>query len=88
LFQKALSGTCTAEEADAFRGHMLTEMARMSLDDGLVHADSRRLSYRNHSAGHLFKAFGRDRGFDIPHPHRLCPRAETDARRGRHAKRN
>jgi glucuronate isomerase len=43
-----LLGDLTPEKADAFRGHMLTEMARMSLDDGLVmqiHAGS----YRNHS---------------------------------------
>ncbi|MBU2865413.1 glucuronate isomerase [Pacificibacter marinus] len=64
LFQKALSGTCTADEADAFRGHMLTEMARMSLDDGLtmqIHAGS----HRNHS-GPVLEQFGRDKGFDIP----------------------
>ena len=64
LFQKALAGTCTGEEADAFRGHMLTEMARMSLDDGLtlqIHAGS----WRNHSAP-VFAAHGRDKGFDIP----------------------
>ncbi|MCF8486146.1 MAG: glucuronate isomerase [Rhodobacteraceae bacterium] len=64
LFQKALSGKCTAEEADAFRGQMLTEMARMSLDDGLVlqiHPGSR----RNHSSP-VMAQFGRDKGFDIP----------------------
>ena len=64
LFDKALQGICTAEEADAFRGHMLTEMARMSLEDGLVlqiHAGS----WRNHSA-QIFARFGRDKGFDIP----------------------
>jgi glucuronate isomerase len=64
LFAKALAGTCTPGEADAFRGQMLTEMARMSLDDGLVlqiHAGS----FRNHSAG-VFANFGRDKGFDIP----------------------
>ena len=64
LFAKALRGTCTAEEADAFRGHMLTEMARMSLDDGLVlqiHPGSR----RNHSDD-VLAMFGRDKGFDIP----------------------
>ncbi|QYK42783.1 MAG: glucuronate isomerase [Paracoccaceae bacterium] len=64
LFQKALHGTCTADEADAFRGQMLTEMARMSLDDGLVlqiHPGSR----RNHHAG-VLASFGRDKGFDIP----------------------
>jgi glucuronate isomerase len=64
LYAKVLSGTATPDEADAFRGQMLTEMARMSLDDGLVlqlHPGSR----RNHSAG-VFHQFGRDKGFDIP----------------------
>lgn len=64
LLHKALNGTCTAEEADAFRGHMLTEMARMSVQDGMVmqiHPGSR----RNHSAT-VFARHGRDMGFDIP----------------------
>lgn len=64
LFIKALAGTCSAGEADAFRGQMLTEMARMSLDDGLtmqIHPGSR----RNHSAP-VFAQHGRDKGFDIP----------------------
>jgi glucuronate isomerase len=64
LFAKALAGDCTAEEAEAFRGQMLTEMARMSLDDGLVmqiHAGSS----RNHSKT-VFETHGRDMGFDIP----------------------
>ena len=64
LFQKALKGTCTPKEADAFRGQMLTEMARMSIDDGLtlqIHAGS----HRNHSKAILNK-FGRDKGFDVP----------------------
>lgn len=64
LFAKALRGGCSAEEADAFRGHMLTEMARMSLDDGLVmqiHPGSR----RNHS-DEVMRIHGRDKGFDIP----------------------
>ncbi len=64
LFAKALAGDCTADEADAFRGHMLTEMARMSLDDGLVmqiHAGS----FRNHSTS-IMAQFGRDKGFDVP----------------------
>ena len=64
LFAKVLRGTCTPEEADAFRGQMLTEMARMSLDDGLVmqiHPGSR----RNHS-DQVLATFGRDKGFDIP----------------------
>ena len=64
LFQKALRGTCTADEADAFRGQMLTEMARMSVEDGMVmqiHPGAR----RNHSDP-VMAQFGRDKGFDIP----------------------
>ncbi len=64
LFQKALAGTCSAEEAEMFRGQMLTEMARMSLADGMamqIHPGSR----RNHSAK-VFAKHGRDKGFDIP----------------------
>jgi glucuronate isomerase len=64
LFDKALRGACTAEEADAFRGHMLTEMARMSLDDGLV-LQIHPGSFRNHS-GPVEARFGRDKGYDIP----------------------
>ncbi|XDA97626.1 glucuronate isomerase [Sulfitobacter sp. LCG007] len=64
LFAKALQGACTPEEADAFRGQMLTEMARMSLDDGLV-LQIHPGSFRNHSAPTMAR-FGRDKGFDIP----------------------
>ena len=64
LFARALKGSCSAEEADAFRGHMLTEMARMSLEDGLV-LQIHPGSYRNHSSP-IMSAFGRDKGFDIP----------------------
>jgi len=66
LFRKVASGPVSASEADLFRGQMLTEMARMSLDDGLVlqiHPGSR----RNHNAG-IFARFGRDMGADIPGP--------------------
>lgn len=64
LFETILSGQFSAKEAEVFRGQMLTEMARMSLDDGLVmqiHAGS----HRNHSAP-VFDRYGRDKGFDIP----------------------
>ena len=64
LFSKALKGACSAEEADAFRGQMLTEMARMSLEDGLV-LQIHPGSYRNHSDP-IMATFGRDKGFDIP----------------------
>ncbi|MEM9631563.1 MAG: glucuronate isomerase [Pseudomonadota bacterium] len=64
LFQKALTGRCTPDEADAFRGHMLTEMALMSLDDGLV-LQIHPGSFRNHS-NPIMDIYGRDKGFDIP----------------------
>ena len=64
LFVKALTGEATADEAELFRGQMLTGMARMSLEDGLV-MQIHPGSFRNHNAG-LFDGFGRDMGADIP----------------------
>ncbi|SEN44997.1 glucuronate isomerase [Loktanella fryxellensis] len=64
LFAEALQGRCSAEEAETFRGHMLTEMARMSLDDGLV-MQIHPGALRNHS-GPVLAQFGRDKGYDIP----------------------
>ena len=64
LFDKIRAGTHTAEDAEAFRGQMLTEMARMSLDDGLV-LQIHPGCTRNHSAS-VFASHGRDKGFDIP----------------------
>ena len=64
LFTTVMSGDFTPQQAEMFRGQMLTEMAKMSVDDGLtmqIHAGSR----RNHSAD-VFAQFGRDNGFDIP----------------------
>ncbi|OBZ93155.1 glucuronate isomerase [Pararhizobium polonicum] len=64
LFAKVLAGRADAAEADAFRGQMLTEMARMSQDDGLV-MQIHPGSYRNHNPS-LFADFGPDKGADIP----------------------
>ena len=64
LFAKVLSGGASAAEAETFRGQMLTEMARMSLDDGLV-MQIHPGSFRNHNP-HIFERFGRDKGADIP----------------------
>ncbi len=64
IFARALKAEATAEDARVFTGHMLMEMARMSIEDGLVmqvHVGS----YRNHNAG-IFEAFGADKGADIP----------------------
>ncbi|WP_431858282.1 glucuronate isomerase [Azospirillum sp.] len=64
LFDKALRGTITAAEAELFRGQMLTEMAKMSLEDGLV-MQIHPGSFRNHNPV-VFDRFGRDKGADIP----------------------
>lgn len=64
IFQRALKGQATADDARRFTGHMLIEMARMSSEDGLVmqlHIGSA----RNHNPL-IFDHFGRDMGADIP----------------------
>ena len=64
LLDAALSGAITAEEAEVFRGQVLTEMALMSLDDGLV-MQIHPGSFRNHNPL-VFREYGRDKGADIP----------------------
>ncbi len=64
LFRKVCRGDFTPEEAELFRGQMLTEMAAMSLEDGLV-MQIHPGSFRNHNA-RVFAQFGRDKGADIP----------------------
>ena len=66
LFTQIVKGECDANKAELFRGHMLTEMAAMSLDDGLV-MQLHPGSFRNHNE-QLSKRFGRDKGADIPVP--------------------
>ena len=66
LFRRVAGGEPTAEDAELFRAQMLTEMARMSLDDGLV-MQIHPGSFRNHNPA-LFGRFGRDMGADIPTP--------------------
>ncbi|AEH83500.1 putative glucuronate isomerase (uronic isomerase) protein (plasmid) [Sinorhizobium meliloti SM11] len=64
LFDKVRLGKANADERRLFPAQMLTEMAKMSLDDGLV-MQIHPGSFRNHSPAILAK-FGRDKGFDIP----------------------
>ncbi|MBN1908039.1 MAG: glucuronate isomerase [Deltaproteobacteria bacterium] len=64
LFDKAMKGQINHGEAREFQGHMLMEMARMSIEDGLVMQIHPGV-YRNHSS-FVFKRFGRDKGVDIP----------------------
>ncbi len=64
LFERALKGTADERDAMRFTGHMLCEMARMSLEDGLVmqlHVGSR----RDHNPA-LYEGFGANMGADIP----------------------
>jgi glucuronate isomerase len=64
LFGKVASGRFSPAEAELFRAQMLTEMAAMSQDDGLV-MQIHPGSLRNHNRD-LFVRFGRDKGADIP----------------------
>jgi len=64
VFQRARQGDVTAADERRFTAHLLMEMARLSVRDGLVmqlHAGA----LRNHN--HMvFERFGPDRGADIP----------------------
>ncbi len=66
LFEQVIKGTAYAADLEIFRGQMLTEMARMSLEDGLV-MQIHPGSVRNHNA-QIFARYGRDMGADIPAP--------------------
>jgi len=64
IFQRALRGQATSDDAHRFTAHMIMESARMSTEDGLVmqfHAGS----VRNHNQP-VFDRFGPDKGCDIP----------------------
>jgi glucuronate isomerase len=64
LFAKALRGAATEEDQARFEAHLLMEMARVSVEDGLVmqlHAGA----MRDHDEL-LYRRFGPDRGGDIP----------------------
>lgn len=64
IFQRALQGKATGEDAKRFNGHMLMESSRMSIEDGLVmqlHVGS----IRDHN-DLLYQRFGANMGADIP----------------------
>lgn len=64
IFNRALRGETSESDSRLFTAHMLMEMARMSVEDGLVmqiHAGV----YRNHNPL-VFEKFGEDKGCDIP----------------------
>lgn len=64
LYAKVLAGDTNTAENELFRAQMLTEMAGMSVEDGLV-MQLHPGSVRNHNQS-IFDRFGRDKGFDIP----------------------
>jgi len=64
LFHKVLAGSTTEVDRELFRAQMLTEMAKMSVEDGLV-MQIHPGSVRNHNA-QIFSRYGRDMGADIP----------------------
>ena len=64
LFQRARAGQASAEDERRFTAHMLMEMARLSLADGLV-MQIHPGALRDHNT-QVFERFGRDMGGDIP----------------------
>lgn len=66
LFRRVTAGNASAADAELFRAQMLTEMAKMSLEDGLV-LQIHPGSSRNHNKA-VFEKYGRDKGADIPSP--------------------
>jgi glucuronate isomerase len=66
LLDRARAGIASADEAELFRGQMLTEMAGMSVEDGLV-MQIHPGAFRNHNPG-VLRTYGRDKGADIPTP--------------------
>jgi glucuronate isomerase len=66
LFSRIIAGRADPQQQELFRAQMLTEMARMSLEDGLV-MQIHPGSARNHNR-QLYERYGRDCGADIPTP--------------------
>ena len=64
LFGCIVGGSFSPADAELFRAQMLTEMAQMSMEDGLV-MQIHPGSLRNHDRA-VHATFGRDKGADIP----------------------
>lgn len=64
IFQRAMHGQASHADAVRFAANMLYEMARMSVEDGLV-MQLHPGVFRNHNP-QIFAQYGADRGFDIP----------------------
>ena len=66
LYQRIFSGRMQPGDVELFQAQMLTEMAGMSVEDGLtmqLHAGA----IRNYNTA-VYQKFGRDKGADIPSP--------------------
>ncbi|HEX8402806.1 MAG TPA: glucuronate isomerase [Allosphingosinicella sp.] len=64
VFGRIVGGTWSAQDAELFRAQMLTEMAAMSVEDGMV-MQVHPGALRNHNCW-LHQHYGRDKGADIP----------------------
>ncbi|MGQ0646487.1 MAG: glucuronate isomerase [Gemmatimonadaceae bacterium] len=64
VFQLARAGSATAAQQRSFEAHMLMEMARMSIDDGMV-MQLHPGAFRDHNED-VSRRFGPDTGGDIP----------------------
>jgi glucuronate isomerase len=64
IFRRALKGELDYADPARFTAHMLMEMARLSIEDGLV-MQLHPGSLRNHNEV-IFQSFGLDKGADIP----------------------
>jgi glucuronate isomerase len=64
IFQRAIKGQLIRDDTERFNAHMLMEMARMSIEDGLV-MQIHPGSLRNHNEI-VYQRFGPDKGADIP----------------------
>jgi glucuronate isomerase len=66
LYKRIFTGKLQPGDVELFQAQMLTEMAGMSVDDGLtmqLHPGA----IRNHNTA-VYEKFGRDKGADIPSP--------------------
>jgi len=66
LYERIYQGKTRAGDVELFQAQMLTEMAGMSVEDGLV-MQLHPGSIRNHNRL-VYERFGRDKGADIPAP--------------------
>lgn len=66
LYDRIYTGETQAGDTELFQAQMLTEMAGMSVEDGLV-MQIHPGSVRNHNKA-VYDSFGRDKGADIPSP--------------------